>query len=45
MATLLGSPIFVLLILILLKTFVDVQAHLREHKRYADKKELNVEHG
>jgi hypothetical protein len=30
----LGSPAFALLVLILLKTFVDVQAHLREHKRY-----------
>ena len=32
----LGSPAFALLVLILLKTFVDVQAHLREHKRYRD---------
>ncbi len=32
----LGSPAAALLILILLKTFVDVQSHLREHGRYRD---------
>lgn len=33
----LGSPIFALLILILLKIFIDIQAHIREHKKYAEK--------
>jgi hypothetical protein len=31
----LGSPVFALLVLILLKTFIDIQAHLREHKKYS----------
>jgi hypothetical protein len=30
----LGSSVFVLVLLIGLKTFIDVQAHLREHNRY-----------
>jgi hypothetical protein len=35
----LGSPVFALLILVLLKIFIDVQAHLKERKKYADNKE------
>jgi hypothetical protein len=38
----LGSPIFALLILIVLKTFIDIQTHLREHKKYNEKKEGNT---
>jgi uncharacterized membrane protein len=30
----LGSPVLALVILILFKTFIDIQAHLREHKKY-----------
>jgi hypothetical protein len=37
----LGSPVFALLVLIFLKTFIDVQAHLREHKKYQTRKETN----
>jgi|WetSurMetagenome_2_1015567.scaffolds.fasta_scaffold00880_16 hypothetical protein len=33
----LGSPVFALLVLIVLKTFIDIQAHLREHKKYVKK--------
>jgi hypothetical protein len=33
----LGSPIFALLILIVLKTVIDIQAHLREHKKFNEK--------
>ena len=40
---LLGSPVFALLILILLKTFIDIRSHLREHKKYSIKKEANAE--
>ena len=40
---LLGSPMLALLILILIKTFIDIQAHLREHRRYNLEKELIVE--
>ncbi len=36
---LLGSPVFALLVLVLLKMYIDVQAHLREHNRYFKKKE------
>jgi hypothetical protein len=34
----LGSPIFALLILIVLKTVIDIQAHLREHKKYSEQR-------
>jgi uncharacterized membrane protein len=40
---LLGSPVFALLILVLLKCFIDIQSHVREHKRYADQKEISIE--
>jgi hypothetical protein len=36
----LGSPVFALLILVLLKIFIDIQSHVREHKKYVEKKEL-----
>ncbi len=39
----LGSPVFALLLLIFLKTFIDIQAHLREHKKYQAKKEADTE--
>ncbi len=38
----LGSPVYALLILILLKISIDIQAHIREHKKYALKHELVV---
>jgi len=38
----LGSPVFALLILVFLKIFVDVQAHVREHKKYAQRKEVPI---
>jgi len=30
------------LILVFLKIFVDVQAHVREHKKYAQRKEVPI---
>ena len=39
----LGSPVFALLILLLLKMFIDIQAHLREHKKYSEKKQPETE--
>ena len=42
LATSLGSPVFALLVLIFLKTFIDIQAHLREHKQYANKQETSA---
>lgn len=41
LASFLGSPVFALLFLILLKTFIDIQSHLREHKKYQAKKEAD----
>jgi hypothetical protein len=38
----LGSPLFALLILVLLKIFIDIQSHIREHKKYVEKKELST---
>jgi hypothetical protein len=38
LVTLLGSPVFALVLLVLLKGTIDVQVHIREHKRYAGKK-------
>jgi hypothetical protein len=38
----LGSPVFALLVLIFLKTFIDIQSHLREHKKYRIRKESMV---
>jgi hypothetical protein len=32
-----GSPIFALIMLLVLKTVIDIQAHLREHKKYGEK--------
>jgi hypothetical protein len=42
LATSLGSPVFALLVLIFLKTFIDIQAHLREHKQYTNKQEASA---
>jgi hypothetical protein len=38
----LGSPVFALLLLIVIKVFIDVQSHLREHKKYVPSKEVPV---
>jgi hypothetical protein len=38
----LGSPVFALLVLIMLKMFIDIQAHLREHKKYSVKKQTDT---
>jgi hypothetical protein len=38
----LGSPVSALLILVLLKIFIDIQSHIREHKKYTAKKESPV---
>ncbi len=38
----LGAPVFALLVLIFLKIFIDIQAHLREHKKYNQQKEINT---
>lgn len=43
LASFLSSPAFALLFLILLKTFIDIQAHLREHKKYQVRQEENAE--
>ena len=42
LATSFGSPAFALVVLIFLKTFIDIQAHLREHKQYANKQEVSA---
>ncbi len=34
-----GSPVFALILLIILKAVIDIQAHLREHKRYAERRD------
>ena len=38
----LGSPVFALLILVLLKIFIDIRSHIREHKKYTEKKEVTI---
>ena len=43
LATSFGSPVFALLVLIFLKTFIDIQAHLREHKQYTNKQEASAQ--
>ncbi len=42
-----GSPIFALILLIALKTVIDIQAHVKQHKRYEEKRaeEAGVEGG
>ena len=37
-----GSPVFALILLIALKAVIDIQAHLREHKKYAEKQAETV---
>lgn len=43
LAAFFDSPVFALLLLILLKIFIDIQAHLREHKKYQVKQKENAE--
>jgi len=40
-----GSPIYALLILIFLKIFIDIQAHIKEHKLYIEKQAPTAEKG
>jgi hypothetical protein len=37
-----GSPIFALILLLVLKTVIDIQAHLREHKKFSEKQAETV---
>lgn len=37
-----GAPVFALILLIALKLIVDIQAHLREHKKYEEKREVET---
>ena len=39
----LGSPIYALLLLVLLKMYIDIQAHLREHNKFQREKEIRSE--